>query len=56
MKVKISDELHKFGIPNSKIQISSEAPRPQDGALNPKFLKPRTEIPKQVRDDKKRRP
>ena len=27
--------------------------RQQGGALKPKFLKPRTEIPKQVRDDKK---
>jgi len=30
-------------------------PRPQGGALNPKFSKPKTEIPKQVRDDKKTR-
>jgi len=33
----------------------SKDPRPQDGALNPKFSKPKTEIPKQVRDDKKAR-
>ena len=34
----------------------SKEPRPQGGALKPKFFKPRTEIPKQVRDDKKREP
>jgi hypothetical protein len=27
--------------------------RPQEKVLKPKFLKPKTEIPKQVRDDKK---
>jgi len=30
--------------------------RSQDGALEPKFLKPTTEIPNQVRDDRKREP
>ena len=34
----------------------SKEPRPRGGALKPKFLKPRTEIPKQVPDDKKRDP
>jgi len=33
--------------------VRSKEPRPQGGALKPKFLKPRPEIPKQVRDDKK---
>ena len=33
--------------------LDSKEPRRQGGALKPKFLKPRTEIPKQVRDDKK---
>jgi hypothetical protein len=28
-------------------------PAHKGGALKPKFLKPKTEIPKQVRDDKK---
>ena len=31
-------------------------PAPKGGALKPKFSKPKTEIPKQVRDDKKREP
>jgi len=30
----------------------NKEPRPQGGALKPKFSKPKTEIPKQVRDDK----
>ena len=30
----------------------SKEPHPQGGALKPKFYKPKTEIPKQVRDDK----
>jgi hypothetical protein len=34
----------------------NKLPRPQGGALKPKFSKPKTEIPKQVRDDKRRRP
>jgi hypothetical protein len=36
--------------------FKSKLPRPQGGALKPKFSKPKTEIPKQVRDDKRRRP
>jgi len=40
---------------NIKSQIPSKEPRPQGGALKPKFLKPRSEIPKQVRDDNKTR-
>jgi hypothetical protein len=28
--------------------IKSKEPRPQDGALKPKFLKPKTEIPKSI--------
>jgi hypothetical protein len=31
----------------------SKEPRPQGGALRPKFSKPKIEIPKQVRDDSK---
>jgi hypothetical protein len=31
----------------------NKEPHPQDKALNPKFAKPKTEIPKQVRDDTK---
>jgi hypothetical protein len=30
----------------------SKEPRPQGGALKTEFSKPKTEIPKQVRDDK----
>jgi len=37
-------------------KLCSKLPRPQGGALKPKFSKPKTEIPKQVRDDKRRRP
>jgi len=37
------------------LRYLSKDPRPQGGALNPKFSKPKTEIPKQVRDDKKTR-
>jgi len=29
-------------------QYDSKEPRPQGGALKPKFLKPRTEIPKSL--------
>ena len=36
--------------------MGSKEPRPQGGALKPKFIKPKNEIPKQVRDDKKRDP
>jgi hypothetical protein len=36
-----------------EIGYSNKEPRPQSGALKPKFSKPKTEIPKQVRDDKK---
>jgi len=42
--------------PNIFGKVKSKEPRPQGGALKPKFIKPKTEIPKQVRDDKKRDP
>jgi hypothetical protein len=48
--------LLKKTMSNFKVQSSSKLPRPQSGALKPKFLKPKTEIPKQVRDDTKRDP
>jgi hypothetical protein len=38
-----------------RTEIPSKQPRPQGGALKPKFSKPKTEIPNQVRDDKKTR-
>jgi hypothetical protein len=37
------------------MEALSKEPRPQGGALKPEFLKPETEIPNQVRDDKKTR-
>ena len=33
--------------------MPNKEPRPQGGALKPKFSKPKIEIPKQVRDDSK---
>jgi hypothetical protein len=35
---------------------TSKEPRPQGGALKPKWFKTQTEIPNQVRDDKNRKP
>jgi len=46
----------KIFVRGLKGNISSKLPRPQGGALKPKSPKPKTEIPKQVRDDKRRRP
>ena len=40
---------------NSYKLFESKEPRPQGGALTHKFSKPETEIPKQVRDDRKTR-
>jgi hypothetical protein len=39
-------------IQNLKHQYPSKEPRLRGEALKPKFSKPKTEIPKQVRDDK----
>ncbi len=33
-------------------RFNSKEPRPQGGALKPKFSKPKNQIPNQVRDDK----
>ena len=41
---------------NIGMKKMSKLLRPPGGALKPKFSKPKTEIPKQVRDDKRRRP
>ena len=51
-RVRSPNAPFKGLIGDQALRNFSEVPRPQGGALKPKFLKPTTEIPKQVRDDK----